>query len=410
MSVKSQLKSKIEERNAKADDLASIFAEAGPELDMNKIKSLEGDSAAKAAEIRTRNEELGALKNEIDTLKAVEAAALASVEREDTEAGDEPGTKAIKERAFKPMGEAFVESKAFKGYEPGAGVGPVAHVDVDLKTLFATSAGWAPESLRTGIVSMYPTRPAPVVVDYLPQIPTKMAAVKYMEETTFTNSAAETAEGSAYPESALALTERSKTVYKIPTFLPVTDEQLEDVDEAEAYVNSRLVFFLQQRLDLQVLTGDGNAPNILGTESVSGIQTQALGTDPIPDAIYKVARKIRDDGFADPGVVFIRAAKWETVRLMRTADGVYIWGHPSASGPEQIWGLPVVQTNAPTATKAIIGDYQHHSALYVRRGVDIQVSNSHSTYFVEGKLAIRADVRVAMVHYRPKAFGTVTGL
>jgi hypothetical protein len=40
----------------------------------------------------------------------------------------------------------------------------------------------------------------------------------------------------------------------------------------------------------------------------------------------------------------------------------------------------------------------------------VQVSNSHSSFFIEGKLAIRADVRLAVIFYRPKAFGTVTGL
>jgi len=167
---------------------------------------------------------------------------------------------------------------------------------------------------------------------------------------------------------------------------------------------------VRQRLDSQALVGDGTTPNLKGTENVTGIQTQALGTDPIPDAIYKLFTKIRDDGFAEPSVVFIRPSKWETVRLMRTADGIYIWGHPAQAGPETIWGAPVVQTTAVTATKAVAGDYAMHAFLAVRRGIDIKVSNSHSTFFVEGKQAVRADIRVAMVHVRPKAFGTVTGL
>ncbi|MCI0687569.1 MAG: phage major capsid protein, partial [Sporichthyaceae bacterium] len=112
----------------------------------------------------------------------------------------------------------------------------------------------------------------------------------------------------------------------------------------------------------------------------------------------------------EPNVVFIAPAKWETVRLLRTADGVYIWGHPAIPGPETIWGVPVVQTTAVTSTKAVIGDFRNFSELAVRRGIDTQISNSHSTFFVEGKLAIRADVRVALIFYRPKAFGTVTGL
>jgi HK97 family phage major capsid protein len=414
VTLATKLKEASDNLDAKRKDLRAIFVEAGPDYDMDKITSLTGDSAAKVAEIRKRNEELDDLGKALDDLKAVQRAALAAMESGTVESGLEPngdgaGTKG-RQPEVKNLGQLFSESPAFKGYRPGQGIGPVAHLDIDLKTLFETGAGWAAESLRTGIVTLKPTRPAPHVVDFIPQVPTSQSAVKYREETTFTNAAAEAAEGGSYAESTLVLTERSETVRKVATFLPVTDEQFEDVDEAEAYVNNRLIFMVQQKLDAQVLVGSGTPPALKGTENVSGIQTQALGTDPIPDAIFKAMRAIRDDGFAEPGVVFIAPSKWQTVRLLRTADGIYIWGNPSEAGPERIWGVPVVQTTAHTATKAVIGDYAMHSALYVRRGVDVQVSNSHSTYFVEGKLAVRADVRVAMVHYRPKAFATVTGL
>ena len=48
--------------------------------------------------------------------------------------------------------------------------------------------------------------------------------------------------------------------------------------------------------------------------------------------------------------------------------------------------------------------------LFMRRGMDVQVTNSHASFFITGKQAIRADIRAVMVHFRPKAFGTVTGL
>ena len=75
-----------------------------------------------------------------------------------------------------------------------------------------------------------------------------------------------------------------------------------------------------------------------------------------------------------------------------------------------MWGVPLVQTNAVTSTKAIAGDYSGYSALWTKRGITLAVSDSHQSYLTRGMLAIRADMRVAMVHYRPKAFGEVTGL
>jgi HK97 family phage major capsid protein len=108
--------------------------------------------------------------------------------------------------------------------------------------------------------------------------------------------------------------------------------------------------------------------------------------------------------------VLIHSTDWQNIRLLKDANGNYIWGSPSTAGPEQIWGLPVAQTETLTAGTAVVADLMRYTALYTRRGLNVQVSNSHSTFFVEGKQAVRADVRVAFVVYRPAAVCTVTGL
>lgn len=414
-----KLKETSEKLQAKRADLKSIFDEAGPDLDPAKVTSISVKDGKDLHEVvQARNTELETIRGEFDELVETAKAAYnamhgdgASLETGDGGHGPTPAALA------RPLGELFIASQAFQGYTSGQGVGPVAKLDIDLAqmlrpqaTLFETGAGWAPESTRTGIVSDFPTRPAPDVVDFIPQIPTSQAAVKFMEETSFTNNAAEAAENSLYGEAALQLTERSQDVRKVAVWIPVTDEQIEDEDMARGYVDRRLVFMLRQRVDLQVLQGNGTAPNLEGTENVTGIQSQALGTDSIPDATYKLFTSIRDDGFAEPSVLFIRPSKWQNVALLKTSDGVYIWGHPSQSGPTTMWGVPVKQTTAVTSTKAVAGDYVNHSFLAPRRGVDVQITNAHSDFFVNGKLAIRADVRLAMVHLRPKAFGEVTGL
>lgn len=406
-----EARGKIEERRQK---LHSIFEQAGDEYDMDKVTLLEGDSAGKVEQIRGLNSELDDLHAEMKELEGLEAIksrmqALGQVEPHPGHAHSE--SRGMQARARQSLGEMFVQSRAFKGYERGSmSAGPIAHFDIPMySVLFETAAGWAPESTRIGRVELIPKRPAPHVVDFIPAFPTGQAVVKHMLETTHTDNAAEVTEGLVYGESAFVLTEQSETVRKVGVWLPVTDEQLDDEEDARAYVDGRLSYQLARRLDAQVLVGTGTAPNLKGTENVTGIQTQALGTDPIFDAVFKLFRKIRDDGFAEPSVGFIAPSKWETVRLTRTADGLYIMGNPSEPGPDTLWGIPIVQTTAVTATKLVAGDYTNFSGLYERRGIDIQVG-FQSDDFIKGRLAIRADVRVAMVHFRVKAFGTVTGL
>ena len=167
---------------------------------------------------------------------------------------------------------------------------------------------------------------------------------------------------------------------------------------------------IRQKLDSQILVGSGTPPALLGILNVSGIQTQAKAADPTPDAVYKAMIKVRVTGRALPSAVVFHPTNWQDVRLLRTADGLYIWGNPSDAGPERIWGLQVVQSDAITLGTALTGDFPNFSELATKRGLDVQVSNSHSTFFIEGKQAVRADIRVALVVYRPAAFCTVTGL
>lgn len=412
------LKEAQDKLDAKRKSLFDILTESGPTYDMSQVKSLSGDTHDKVTFIGQLNTEIDELKSKVDELIPVaRAAATVAGMTEETkrsgavEAGTdlEVHTKGGKHEV-KGFADRICDSPAIKSFVRGSGQGPLAHIDLELKTLMTESAGWAPQSIRTGALIEFPTRPAPRVVDLLPQTTTMFPAVMYMEETTFTNAAAEVAEGGSYPESALALTERSVPVQKIATYLPVTDEQFEDVPRARQYVENRLPFMLRQRLDSQALVGSGVAPNLIGLENVAGINTQALGADPVPDAIYKGLRRIRDTGFAEPNAILIAPSRWENIALLKTADGVYIWGHPAQAGPTTLWGVPVVQTTAGTATKAYMGDFANFSELAVRRGIDTQVSNSHGTYFVEGKLAVRVDVRCAIIWYRPSAFTQVTGL
>lgn len=397
--------------------IADAFVEAGTEMDFTKIKSISGDTMAKAKQIKAWNDEATDLGVERDTLLAVDAAALRTKRAKDAGQPDpsgEPGSDPGKKDRGRPedeqdFGKLFVDSVAYKQRVRG-GQGPQSELsDVEVKTLMTTTAGWAPQSIRTGRVVDFATRPIQVI-DMIPANTTQFPSIVYMEETTFTNSAAEAAEGGTYAESALALTEKNSPVRKIGTFLPMTDEQLEDIAQARGYVNNRLPFMLRQRLDGQCLVGDGSAPNLRGFLNVSGIQTQAKGADPAPDAVYKAMTKIRVTGRAIPDAVVYHPTNWQDVRLLRTSDGIYIWGSPMEAGPERIWGLPIIQADSITLGTCLVGAFQQFTELATRRGIDVQISNSHSTYFIEGKQAVRADVRVALTTYRPAALCTVTGL
>jgi HK97 family phage major capsid protein len=413
------VKSKLKELQGKAAErrgqLHEIFEQAGEDMDMSKVTVLEGDSEAKVGRIRELNKELDEIGAEIEPLEA-EAAELNRAKRHADEfAEGRKGHPLPRRQEQDPAARVDEPTQTLGEVIMGAGIAERRDQAIEVPdadaygALFETGTGWQPETIRTGRLVEKAVRPIQVI-DVIPGGSTSQNAVVYMEETVFNNTAAETAEAGQYPEAALGLEEKSSPVRKIAVFLPVTDEQLEDVPQAQGYINNRLPFMIRQRLDGQITAGDGIAPNLLGILHREGIQARERGTDPTPDAIYKALTRTRVVGRAIPGPVLMQPFDWEDIRLMRTADGIYIWGSPSEAGPERIWGQPVVQADTLPEGTALTGDFANFSELAIRRGLELKLSDSHSDFFIKGKQAIRCDMRAALVIYRPAAFVEITGI
>ncbi|MBX3095664.1 MAG: phage major capsid protein [Fimbriimonadaceae bacterium] len=283
---------------------------------------------------------------------------------------------------------------------------------LELKTLFATTAGFAPMVDRSGIVVPSVQRP-PQLVDFLPIVPTTQNAYKFMRETTFTNAANPKAEGAKLDEAALAYTEATTDIRRIGTTIPVTEEQMEDEAGMRALLQDRLTSMLRQSVDTQVTSGNGTAPNLRGILNLTGIQTQAKGSDPIIDAIAKAMNKVRSSGSgnggASPNLVVFHPNDYLKLVLARTTDGQYIMGHPSDDMTRRLMGIAITQSEALSEGTALVMDSRFFP-LIVRKGVTFAVSESHEDYFAKNTLVVRAHVRVGLASYRDAAACTVTGL
>lgn len=316
----------------------------------------------------------------------------------------------------KSLGELFVKSAAYTGFKRGMRQGPSVEIPLteeEMDALLVTKAtltttGAPPESTRQGPLLPGVLR-RPTVAALIPQGTTNQAAIKYLEETTTTNAVATVAEGGSKPQSTLAFTERTVSVRKIAGTMKITDETLDDEPLIRSYVENRLRLFLQLAEESQLLTGDNNAPNLNGLLTVAG-NTQAKGADPTPDAVYKAMDQIRVDTFLEPSGVVMHPLDWEDIRLLRTADGVYIWGSPMDAGPERIWGLPVVVTTAMTQNTGLVGAFDTATLIARRMGVAFDIATQNEDDFLKNIVAMRIEERLALITFRPDGLCTVTGI
>jgi HK97 family phage major capsid protein len=406
----------VEQREAfaaKQKDITEVLELAGKDLDFSRadvLKKLSANDASdathkfknwnKEAEAMGQDLQRAELKYTVAKHQEREQAINSPVSVEHPEIGTES----------KSWAQRFVESKAYKAAK-ATGFKQAAMVDLDisLKTLMTTSAGFAPESVRSGLVVDKATRPIQVT-DLIPTFPINQAAFVYMEETTRTHSAAEAAEAGTYAEDAYVYTQRTSTVRKIATSIPVTDEQLEDEMQVRSLLEQRLAFGLRQRLDGQILVGDGIAPNLLGLNSVSSTQSQAKGSDPTIAAFMKALTKVRVTGRANPSGAVFHPNDWQDVVLTQNSNGDFLFGNPfQGAGPNSLFGIPVAISDAQTENTALIVDFNNFTRLDDRRGVSIMVGYS-GTQFVEGKQTLRADMRVAFTCTRAAAICLLTGI
>lgn len=229
-------------------------------------------------------------------------------------------------------------------------------------------------------------------------------------ETTYTSNAQETAEGTANTDAALSFTNTQFTVREINEWIPVGRQTLNDNAGLLSYIQSRLLHMLDVRRSSELMAGNGSGSNITGVINFSGIQSQARGTDDSTDAIFKAITLVQTTGDAQPSAVVIHAQNWQTIRLLRTDQGLYIWGQPSEAGPMTLFGLPVKVSNSVTQNTAVVGAFDTYAQIFYNGGTQVEVSTEHSTYFTERKAAILAAQQLALVAYRGSAFCKVTGL
>ena len=324
------------------------------------------------------------------------------------------------------IGEQFANSDAYKAYTEKGVKGVDSHAE--FKTTLNTT-GYPPESLRAPGILETALRDPDSVIGLFDQINTTQNAYVYLEETTFTNNAGEIAESgdiSSANESALAFTERTESIRKIATFLPVTDELLADVAGIQGYVNSRLSTMMKLRLDNQLMDGDGSAPNLTGVLNKSGVNSFQFGSYSGElgrlGQIYQAITEIRKDAFVEADAVIMHPEDWYQIvtgvtDVATTTSGAaaknplfVVAGGFGADVAPRIWGLKVVPSTVVNAGTMLVGKFGGGDAAQVimREGVDLAVSDSHSDFFAKNQLAIRLTMRLGFAIYKPTAFCKIT--
>ncbi len=301
----------------------------------------------------------------------------------------------------------------------------------DVRAVISSGTASASMLLPQVVPTVYRAGEAPLVLrDVLVNANTNSDTIVVMQESGFTNAAAEVAEatvvggtglaGGVKPESALTFTEVSYPVRWIAHWMPITRQMLEDLPAMRSYVEERLRTGLLRREDNQFLNGDGIAPNISGIMTTSGIQVLdgAYFTGaPVTNAgqsvenfnrLLRAKRLIRTTGRAQASFIVVNPADYEKMQSAGDANRNYYGLGPYQAGAvPTLWGVPVVESENIAANTALVGDGLM-AAIFDRHDARIYTTDSHSDFFVRNLIVILAEERTALAVFRPVAFAKVT--
>lgn len=237
--------------------------------------------------------------------------------------------------------------------------------------------------------------------------------IEYVEMTSRTNGAAETLEATSTtddlalaPESTVAFVVRQKIVQEIKHFAAATKRALADAGQMETLLDAELTDGALERLDYQLVRGDGISPNLPGIYNTSGIYTLSKGGEAGPDAIHRAMTMIRL-AYLEPDAIGLHPNDQQDLRLEKMGEN-YLFGPPSQAGITQCWGVPMQPSTAFIDGTPLVGAYRRSARLWLRDGITLAVTDSHLDWFRRGIIALLASLRAAFAVVRPSGFCTVT--
>lgn len=246
---------------------------------------------------------------------------------------------------------------------------------------------------------------APLTIrDLFRAIPVSSNMVNSLREASWTNSAAEVSQGAAKNESDLTFQQYNVPIQTVAHWIKVSKQLMEDAPAIMAYIDTRVRDGLAQRIDAQLLNGNGTSPNLSGlTDSGNFTAYTPESDDLLVDAINRAKYQLWALGNM-PDTVIVNPATWGAMERTREGAGTgqYLYGTPGTIANSNPFGLRVVLSNNMPAAKFLVGAIDSSCVLYNRTGAVVEAGYVGSD-FTNNLITLRAEERLGLGVERPSA-------
>lgn len=230
-------------------------------------------------------------------------------------------------------------------------------------------------------------------------------AVDFVQETGFTNAAAAVAEGDTKPESNLEFTLQTAPVRTIAHWIQASKQVLEDIPQLEGYIDTRLRYGLALVEEEQLLSGDGTGHNLLGLipQATPFDLSRRKPGDTRMDIVRRAMTQLRISEY-QPDAIVLHPSDWEDIELTKNNFGQYVRANPGSLLPPTLWGLPVLDSTSLAPGEFMVGAFGMAAQIWDRDDATVEISTEDRDNFIKNMVTIRAELRLALVVYRPESF------
>lgn len=376
----------------------------GLDLIGQKIDAVSNDSKASVEAVKAKMKTLGEKQLELSR-------ELASLQQKSAQQGEVIN-------ADKSVGAQYVNSNAYKALK--GNVSKVERAREIISTKAATTSTVTPGITRNTIAM--PTQLAgiydenaemPLVIEGLiPHIPVTSSSVQYLKNSAFTNGAKVVAEGTAKPESTFQFKLATANVETIAHYTKITEQLAQDAPAVQAFINAKMIYGLQLKIDEQIVNGTGaEGSQLTGllkdattcTDYSTGLAELKPSIKTMVDFALGIKTKLETIGYA-PKYLILNPIDWASLALMKDTNGLYILGGPASVAGKTLWGMSVVTTPSMPQGKYLMSDFALGATIFDRQEVAVEIDREQDD-FTKNLFTIRVERRLGLAVENPKAIG-----
>jgi HK97 family phage major capsid protein len=237
---------------------------------------------------------------------------------------------------------------------------------------------------------------------------TESNAIEYTKETGFTNNARVVTEAAAKPETTMKFDLATVSVATIAHWVKASRQILRDAKMLRSHVDGRLRYGLAYKEEEELLMGSGTTGNLNGLYTQATAYSAAFEPDALT-AIDTIRLAILQAALAEYPVdgIVLNPTDWARIELTKDGENRYIVGNPFGQIGPRLWNRPVVETQAMTVDKFLVGAFMLAAQIFDRETASVVVSTEDGDNFVKNMVTILCEVALALAVYRPE--GLVKG-